>query len=203
MLKQYRKWSQNDNSHYSYKLDLRQRYADKTSNKLCFDLFSGTGTYAEAVWSKKYEQVICIDKSKKQLEQLPSLENIKAYCGDNNKLLIGLINKYGFPDIIDADAYGSPDNIVKRVIMLNDCSKKFAIIGTDGSFNARKLGSENTVPTSWDFGEHLTIAPFSVTMSGAACRTYTFLREWTHNRVTEFEAYATKSMLYWGCIVNG
>lgn len=193
-----------DNSDYQHKLDLRERYADKVGATLCLDLFCGTGTFASAVWAPRFERVICVDKQHKQLEQWTPPENVSTYQGDNAKLLTGLLVKYGAPDLVDLDAYGSPDALAKELIQTCLTSKPLAIIGTDGSMTVRTRGSMNAVPQSHGYGPGLSIAEFSIGMDGAAVRTFTLLRDWcaiSHKRVADFDAYVWRYMMYWAALI--
>lgn len=203
--KGYTSRKQSDNSHYSAKVALRERYADKVGAELCLDLFCGTGTFTDAVWAKRFARVVCVDKSQKQLEQLPDLPNVTAYMGDNAKLLAGLLVKYGAPDLVDLDAYGSPDTLAKELIQTRVMHKPFAIIGTDGNMKARQRGGTSAVPKCWGFGGGLSYAPFGAAMDAVPVRTFTLLREWgtsVGKAISEFDAYVCDKMVYWAALVT-
>lgn len=193
----------NDNSHYSHKLALREKYAEKVEAELCFDLFCGTGTFVQAVWAPSFSQVVCVDKSRKQLEQLPGLPNVTAYQGDNAKLLPGLLVKYGAPDIVDLDAYGCPDPLVHDLLTTSVTNKRFAVVATDGGMKGRQRGSPNALPECYGFGKNLTFAQYGAAMDAAAVRAHTMLRAWATiggKAVVDFDAYVCGSMMYWAAL---
>jgi hypothetical protein len=203
--KGYTSKQKTDNSHYSHKLALREKYAGLVDAELCFDLFCGTGTFAQAMWAPRFKQVVCIDKSRRQLEQLPDLPNVAAYQGDNAKLLSGLLVKYGAPDIVDLDAYGWPDPLAHDLLTTSVTDKRFAIVATDGSMKARQRGTPNALPECYGFGKHLTFAQYGAAMDAAAVRAHTMLREWATiggKAVVDFDAYVCGTMLYWAALIE-
>jgi hypothetical protein len=195
---------QTDNSHYFEKLTLRTKYIDLVGADTCFDLFVGIGTFTDAIYSKRFARVVCVDNSRKQLEQLSALPNIDIYQGDNANLLTGLLVKYGAPDFVDLDAYGSPDTLAKRLIQTRVTCRPMAIIGTDGGMKARQRGSMNGVPTCWGFGPGLSHAQFGAAMDAVPVRAFTFLRDWSaaaKKTVAEFDAHVCGAMCYWAALI--
>lgn len=194
-----------DNSDCATKVSLREQYAGMVGAGLCLDLFCGSGTMTSAVWAPRFERVVCVDKQRKQLEQLPELPNVTAYQGDNQKLLTGLLVKYGAPDLVDLDAYGSPDPLAHVLLTTSLTNKRFAVVGTDGSMTQRTRGSKDAVPACHGFGPHLSVAQFSGGMDTAAVRAHTLMSEWAAvggKAVVDFTAYTWRYMMYWAILVE-
>lgn len=193
-----------DNSHSEIKVDIRRRFAEKVGASTCFDLFCGTGFMASNVWAPRFDRVVCVDKSAKQLEDFPALPNMEVYCGDNAKLLTGLLVKHGWPNVFDLDAYGYADTLVQRILTARTCDKTFAIFSTNGNMKARHKGSKTAVPKVWGFGHGLSFAQFSAGFDAILTCDYTHLREWAEDggkEVLDFEGHRLGPMAYWAAIV--
>lgn len=141
------------NSDPVLKTRLRETFAGKTGQALCFDLFCGEGTYTKEIYSKRFRQVVCVDKNRKSLSKIKQVDNARLYCGDNEELAPQLCVKYGFPDFVDLDAFGNPDAPLVALMPWAAIADKqeFAIVATDGTMMARTMFSN--APACWGLGE--------------------------------------------------
>lgn len=203
------KWKSQDNSHFSLKQRLREWAANEVGARLCFDLFCGTGFWATTVWAPRFERVVCVDRAAKQLEEFPELENAKVYCGDNRKLLTGLLVKFGWPDVFDLDAYGWPDPVTHAILASGLCDKRFAIIGTNGGMTCRHRGSQSAVPECWGYGRKVSFAQVSAGYDAWLLQDYCHLAEWAdagRKRIVDFRGYPivyrVSEVSYWAALVE-
>ena len=208
MKRGYARGYRQDTSHYDLKRDLRLRFAEKVGADTCFDLFCGSGLMASTVWATRFRKVVCVEKRARQLEDFTDLPNADVFCGDNDQLFVGLVTRYGWPDLFDCDAYGWPDRMVKRILLSRVADKPFAIVATNSGMTAWRHGSRNAVPSVWGFGAGLSFAQFSAGMDVMPVCDYTHLCAWATaggKQIVEFEATAVRAMgwatWYWAALV--
>ena len=193
------------NSDPVLKLELRRRFMEKVEARLCFDLFCGTGTYLQALYLPHFERCVAVDKQRKSLELLPDADNLMVYQGNNAELAPRLCYQYGFPDYIDLDAFGNPDAPLVALLPWARDKQRFAVIGTDGTMNARK--SFTDIPSAWGHGK-AKWSPSSLRLCDWPAMILQHLRDWTAEhglRVADYEYHRLalpSKMLYWGALIE-
>lgn len=203
MEKQWR--SEVDNSNHDVKRQLREEYMGKVGASLCFDLFCGHGTYCRELYRDHFAEIICVDKKADALSDLPGDDHIHAYKGDNAKLILGLLDKYGWPDLWDLDAYGNPDAALYRALKWPMIADTFAVVATDGTFMSRKRNC--TIPAHWGVGKGLRWAPFAAGRNDYPLMVRDNLVRWfaeTGHELAEFEAHLPhgQSVVYWAALAR-
>ena len=163
------------NSDYVLKLALRSTFVNKVEADTCFDLFAGTGTYCQAIYRDRFCRVVAVEKLNKHLADYPQGDSITAYQGDNTLLAPGLCAKHGFPDFIDADAFGNPDAPILRMLPWLRGKERFALVATDGTWSART--SFVTAPQCWGYGD-VHWSPCSVSWDDYPVLIYRHWEEW-------------------------
>lgn len=194
-----------DNSNPQLKKKLREGFMEKVGADLCFDLFCGHGTYCRELYRDHFREVVCVDKKQDALEDLPGDDHIHAYRGDNASLVLGLVDRYGWPDLWDLDAYGVPDAALWRALKMKPQKKRFAVVATDGTFIGRQRA--NKVPVHWDWGKSTRWAPFSAGRSDYPLLVRDNLQRWFDTAgyaLTLFEAILPRgqSVVYWASLAE-
>jgi len=151
--------------------------------------------------------VVCVDQKAEALADVPAGDHIKVYQGNNASLVLGLIDRYGWPDFWDMDAYGNPDAPLVRALKLRPTKERFAIVATDGTLVGRKRSC--TVPRHWGFGKGLRWAPVTVERNDYPVLVRDNLRGWlgaAGYELAEFETHALrgqgKAVIYWGALAT-
>lgn len=203
-MRRHWKAGKTDNTDAGLKLDLRQAYMEKVGATLCFDLFAGCGTYTEALYRHRFGRVVCVEKQSAKCAEIVQTDNVTVYCADNRRVTGKLLAKWGQPDFIDLDAYGSPDAILRTLLMFGKLQRT-AIVATDGLFTGRQQSA--VMPEAWGYGKGLKMTPQSVGSDEWPYLIETHLREWAGEfglRSTEFIAMrAPRAVVwYWAAVVE-
>jgi len=194
-----------DNSNHDVKRALREEYMAKVGARLCFDLFCGHGTYCRELYRDHFEQVVCVDQKADALADVPGDAHVKAYKGNNAGLVLGLVNKYGFADFWDLDAYGNPEAALVKGLKMRPALDRFAVVGTDGTFISRKRNC--SVPVHWGYGKEVRWAPFAAGRKDYPVIVRDNLSRWFADAgyaLAEFEAHLPRrqSVIYWAALAT-
>lgn len=179
---------------------------EKVEAEICFDLFCGHGSFASQLYRQRFATLVCVDRKRDALADVPVGETIHPYQGNNETLVMPLVREWGFPDFTDLDAYGSPDTVLTRLLRKSGGKDRFAVVATDGTFLRRQMA--NTVPACWGAGyKDLRWAPQSVGLKDWPVLIYRNLEHWllaTGHRVAEFDCYRPQGhqVFYWGALIE-
>jgi len=194
-----------DNSCVETKRALREQFLEKVGATLCFDLFCGHGTYCRELYRDHFGTVVCVDQKADALADLPPGDHVKPYRGNNASLVLGLLERYGWPDFWDLDAYGNPDAPLVRALALRPTKERFAIVATDGTWLARSRSRR--VPSCWGYGKGVRWAPCCLPRRDYSVLILDNLRRWlgaVGYEVAEFEYRmprgSGKAVVYWGAL---
>lgn len=192
-----------DNSGHDVKRQLREKYMEKVGATLCFDLFCGHGTYCRELYRDHFSTVVCVDKKADALSDVPGGAHIKAYKGDNARLVLGLVDRYGWPDFWDLDAYGNPEAALVKALKTKPQVASFAVAATDGTFLSRQRNC--AVPSHWGYGKQVRWAPFAAGRTDYPVIVRDNLTRWfdaAGYELAEFEAHLPhgQSVIYWGAL---
>ncbi len=194
-----------DNSEPQVKRALREQFIRKVGATLCFDLFCGHGTYCRELYRDHFGTVVCVDQKADALADLPPGDHVKPYRGNNASLVLGLLERYGWPDFWDLDAYGNPEAPLVRALALRPTKDRFAIVATDGTLQARKRSCR--VPRHWGYGKDVRWAPNGIERRDYSVLILDNLRRWlgaVGYEVAEFEYRLPrgngKAVVYWGSL---
>lgn len=194
-----------DNSGEDTKRTLREEFMGKVEATLCFDLFCGHGLYCRELYRDRFATVVCVDKKADALADLPQDEHVNPYIGDNGRLVMGLIERYGWPDFMDLDAYGTPDAPLVKALKMAPDKARFAVVATDGTFLGRKRN--NKVPQHWGHGSGIRWAPFAAGRNDYPLIVRDNLTRWLEAAgyaLAEFEAHLPRgqSVVYWAALAT-
>jgi len=180
---------------------------EKVEADTCFDLFCGEGTFLDALYADRFSQVVAVDKRHAALEELPDADHVAVYQGDCIRLIPALVRKFGLPDYVDLDAWGSPDTAL--VALLRSCRKlqRIAIVATDGVWcSLNRSGPANHLPACWGYSKTWR-APQSAGIADYPTILYRHLEDWAARRqlaVTDFDCYRGQghNVFYWGALLE-
>jgi hypothetical protein len=136
-----------DNSKLFLKLLLRKSLLGLgvTDQGMALDLFSGAGTIAARVY-KGFRELHLVEKDERKLQRLRHEFSrhpaARVWAMDNLEFIRERLATLPDPDLVDFDAYGSPNRQVRLFFEQRPVKKPLLIFATDGYYISRLRGQE-------------------------------------------------------------
>ena len=138
-----------DNSNKQIKFLLRQAMLPRIEPGVALDLFAGRGEIASRLYQPRsagFREIHCVEKNPNSFafleKRFAGVENpqIHLHRGDNLKFISEKVAEIDGINLVDFDAYGSPNPQVKAFFRYYRASEPMLIFATDGGKLARLRG---------------------------------------------------------------